>query len=305
VLDTTDMMALEDAYDADGPAAVAAFRAAGALVFVPHTESRELDYLRGLGMDGVEIFNTHATVAPDIRTEYLGLPSDFLGDLLLFTRGGGPPPDLAFIAFFAENTPSVQKWDELLSEGQRIMGIAGNDAHENALPQILPDGERADSFRRMMRWSSNVILVNERSLAGVREALLAARGYVAFEAFGTPIGFDFHAEEPDGTTAEAGGAIATGATLTVTRPSLPAGHPQDPPPLVRLRILRAAPGGAVEVAAGEGETLTHVATDPGAYRAEARITPEHFRPYLSARLAERLLREQPWVYSNAIHVQAP
>ena len=98
-----------------------------------------------------------------------------------------------------------------------------------------------------------------------------------------------------------GGETAVGAVLRVTRPGLPEGFPSDPPPALSVHLLRAAEGGAVEVASGAGPTLEHVAALPGAYRVEVRMVPEHARPYLG-RFADELVREVVWVYSNPIHV---
>jgi hypothetical protein len=92
-----------------------------------------------------------------------------------------------------------------------------------------------------------------------------------------------------------------GATLRVTRPHLPDGFPSDPPPVVRMRILRSSADGAEEVAAGDGETLELATTEPGAYRAEVRMIPEHARPALGVK-ADALIREVVWVYSNPIFV---
>ena len=290
---------LSAAYDADGPDAVTTFRDAGALVLVPHTESRDIAYLRTLGMDGIEIYNVHANLDPDIRTEHLGLDGfDFVTDLLAFTDARSSlASDLAFLAFFEQNQNDLGKWDTLLAEGMRVPGLAGSDAHENTFPDPMPDGERTDSYRRILRWFSNHVLVTETGLAAIEEAVGAGRFYVAFEAFGSPVGFSFTAGD---TTM--GGTAAVGATLTVARPGLPADHPRTPEPEVRMRILRAAAGGATEVATGSGESLTFTTTEPGAYRAEVYITPEHARPYLG-RSADALIREVIWVYSNPIYVE--
>ncbi len=297
--DPADPEALESTYDADGPDAVTTFREAGALVLVPHTESRPLDHLRTLGMDGIEIYNVHANLAPDIREEHLGLDGwGFATHLLAFTdRRSTLASDLVFLAFFEENQNDLGKWDSLLAEGLRVPGLAGSDAHENTFPDPMPDGERADSYRRVLRWFSNHVLVPEVTLGAIREAIAAGRYYVAFEAFGSPVGFTFTAGD-----VHMGDTAAAGAELVVTRPSLPDDHPQEPAPAVRIRILRAEAGGAVEVAAGEGTELRHVADTPGAYRAEVRILPEHARPYLG-RLDDELLRELVWVYSNPIYVE--
>jgi hypothetical protein len=118
------------------------------------------------------------------------------------------------------------------------------------------------------------------------------------------VGFDFVAEEASGATHEMGEFAPPGATLRVTRPSLSPDVPDAALALVSMRIVKSAAGGGVEVAQGTGETLEFVATEPGAYRAEVRIVPEHTRPYLG-RLADTLIREHAWVYANPIYVGAP
>jgi len=304
-VDTTDPDLLAAAYRADGPSAVAAFHDAGGLVFVAHTEGRPLDYLRTLGMDGIEIYNIHANVDPDIRVEFLGLPAaDFLTNVLAFTSATTRlEPDLAFLAFFSENQNALDKWDALLAEGQQVTGLNGCDAHENTFPQLMKDGERVDSYRRMMRWATLHLRVAEVTLAAQQDALAAGRAYVAFEIFGTPVGFDFFAEESSGATHEMGARAPLGATLRVVRPSLSGDVPDAALAMLSLRIVRSTPTGAVEVAQGNAATLDYVVTEPGAYRAEVRIVPEHARPYLG-RLGDELVKEYLWIYANPVFVGA-
>lgn len=300
--DPSDPDALRALYDGGDAAAIAAFRDAGALIWQAHTESKTLDDLRAWDLDGLELYNLHANVAPDIREDHLGLdPAGFIGPLLEFTRPSlRLPPDLAILAFFEENRPSLDRWDALSSEGLRIAATGGCDAHENALPMELVDGERADSYRRMMYWIQNHLLVDEPTLAGVREALAAGRLYVTSEVFGPPVGFDFVADDA-GTALEMGDVAPVGAVLRVTAPRLPDGWPSDPAPVLTVRLLRASADGAVEVTSGAGD-LEHTVTEPGAYRVEVRMVPEHTRPFLGSR-ADSLIREIPWVYSNPIYVE--
>lgn len=295
---------LESVYDRDGAEAAAAFRAAGALVFYAHTESKTLDQIRASQPDGIEIYNLHANVGPDIRQQYLGLePFSYVPMLLRFTQPRhGLEPDLAILSFVSENEPSLRTWDTLLAEGMRLSGVGGCDAHENTFTMRMPDGERGDSFRRMMVWQSQHLLVDGDGRDEALEALARGRSYLAFEVLGTPIGFDFRAESGVSIT-EMGEDIELGARLIVVRPSLPDDFPQAGPPAIRMRIMRAAAGGAIEVASGDGATLEYVAREAGAYRAEVRITPEHARPYLGS-FAGELVRELVWVYSNPIHVGA-
>jgi hypothetical protein len=289
-------------YDADGPEAAARFREAGAVVLYAHTEGHPLEQLRATRPDGIEIYNTHANVDPNIREEQLGL--DRLGyttELFAFVNAANRmEPDLALLSFLSENGNALAKWDTLLSEGERVFGTGGCDAHENTFRMEMPDGERGDSYRRMMSWHTHHLLVRDDSRAEAMAALAAGRLYLTFEVLGTPVGFDFVAIEADGTVREMGDEATVGATLRVVRPTLPEGFPSEPPPAMRLRILRAASGGAIEVASGEGASLEHVITEPGAYRAEVRMLPVHARPYLGRR-ADALVREVPWIYANPIY----
>jgi hypothetical protein len=303
-VDPSDRAALAAAYDASGPEAAARFREAGALVLVAHTEGRSLASLRETAPDGIEIYNTHANIDPDIRETALGLPAfGFLDALTRFSSGGSRlEPDLSFLSFYSENGPAIDAWDTLLSEGMRLVGTGGCDAHENAFPTTMPDGERGDSYRRMMRWHTHHLLVRGTGRSDVLEALGSGRLYLAFEALGTPVGFDFHARRTDGTIIEMGGSARAGDTLRVVRPDLPDGFPREPAPSISLRILRAAPGGAIEVASGTGPSLEHELREAGAYRAEVRIVPEHARPYLG-RSADALIAERVWIYANPIYVE--
>lgn len=302
VIETEDPEALRAAYDANGPEAVAAFREAGAIGWIAHTESKDLESLRTLGLDGLEIYNLHANIDPDIREEHLGLPGlSFAGDLLRFADSrGGLEPDFAILSFLSPNDNALNKWDTLLAEGIRIAGSAGTDAHENALPGLLSDGERGDSYRRMMRWFSNYLLVPERSLPEIKSAVRRGRMYVSFDIFGFPMGFDFFAEHA-GETFEMSDEAPVGATLRVARPELPESFPAEPAPVIEVRLLRAEAGGAVEVASSSEGDVEHIVTSPGVYRAEVRITPHHVGPYLGD-LAERLVRQLPWVYANPIYI---
>jgi hypothetical protein len=301
----TDPAMLADVYHQDGAAAAATFRAAGALVFYAHTESKSLMQIRATQPDGIEIYNTHANIDPHIRPDWLGLGSlDFAPMLLRFTDARNRlAPDLAVLSFLSEARPDLVTWDTLLAEGMHLTGTGGCDAHQNSFPQMMPDGERGDSYRRMMHWHTLHALVDTTDRAGVMDALDRGRLYLTFEVFGTPMDFDFRAESSAaGTIAEMGDTIAVGATLHVVRPSLPAGFPSDPAPTITLRIVRAAAGGGVEVASGSSAELVFTTTEAGVYRAEVHMVPEHARPYLGA-YADDLIQEVPWVYANPIYVE--
>jgi hypothetical protein len=301
---------LSRAYHANDAAGVQRFRAAGALVAIPHVEQRPIEELRTLAPDLVEVYNIHANIDP--RLAPIASPEFNLGQALVnvlrFQRGEGLEPDLAFLAVFAENTNDLGKWARLWSEGRGIPGVAGSDAHENAIPGRLGDGERGDSYRRVFRWFSNHVLVRgEVTRASLMASLAAGRSYVAFEAFGSPVGYDFYARTRDGMTHDMGARVsmAEGPELMMHAPTLhtlPAGAIA---PTVEMRLLRAEGNTWRLVERYTGTALSaelrHSPTMPGAYRAEVRIVPEHARRYLPN--LEGLVREVPWVYGNPIRVE--
>ncbi|HUQ04887.1 MAG TPA: hypothetical protein VM261_20435 [Kofleriaceae bacterium] len=296
-----------DIYNGESVVAITAMRDAGATLWVPHTEQRTTAELMMIAPDGIEIYQLHANLDPDIRAEHLGLPAaGAIQAVAEFadTNPGGPEPDLALLSFLAPNTPSLARWDELLGMGRRVSGSGGTDAHQNALPILLKDGERGDSYRRMLRWFSNVALVSDRADIGqIEYALRNGRMYVAFEIMGTPVGFDVSATA-GATTFELGGTFAptAGATLNVTVPTIHELPADLPAPEIRARIIRVTASGATEVASGAGPTLSTPLDTVGAYRVEVLIKPHHWGPYLRQLGTAYADQELPWIYASPFYV---
>jgi hypothetical protein len=294
-------------YNGDDPAAAAAFRDAGGLVWIPHSEQRTVDHIREIAPHGMEIYQLHANIDPDIRADHLGL--DGYGAIAAVaefadTNPGGPEPDLALISFLSPNTPSIDKWDQLLGEGVKLVGSGGTDAHQNALPIMLRDGERGDSYRRMIRWFSNVVLTaTPNDPAAIEAALAGGRAFLVFEMFGTPVGFDAHAI--GGATGELGDeiAVAAGATLEVTLPTVWQLDPVLPVPVISARIFRLTATGKTMVAEGPGPTLTTPLDQVGAYRVEIHITPHHLGGYLRDLGTARADLDHVWIYASPIYVR--
>jgi len=296
-----------DIYNASTPATVELFRTLGGMTWVAHTEGHDHDLatLRAQQPNGIEIYNLHANIDPNIRADELGLdgPAAIQAVVEFADQSPtGPEPDLALLSFLSENEPAITKWHALLGDGLRVSGSAGTDAHQNALPIEMRDGERGDSYRRMIRWFSNVALVTDPTdPADIEAAIAAGRFFVAFEVFGTPAGFDAVAGD-----VEIGGEIDSfPATLTVTVPEVLGLDPMLPEPAIRARILRIDPdGSATEVAEGAGPTVEATIADDGAvaYRAEVLITPLHLGPYLGTLGPGYAEREQVWIYTNPFYV---
>lgn len=293
-----------EAYGVSSPDSFAQIKAAGGLAWVAHTEGREVAELAPLGLDGLEFYQLHANLDPEIRMMDLGLPADdYLAQVVPFFFGGSAEPDLALAAFLLPNEPSIRALEEL-GQTQRLTISAGTDAHQNVVKQIASDGERGDSYRRMIRWFNNRIRASERTPAAIKAALRAGNNHIVFEAFGTPVGFDFVAEgaEPAEMGAEvslAGGPV----TLRATLPRLDVRSPQgSAAPGLRALLIRAADGSRETLKTWSEGPIEVAAPGPGVYRVEVWITPRHLTPYLGdqASFAEV---ELPWIYSGPIYVR--
>ncbi len=294
-------------YNGTDAAAIAAMRDAGALIWVAHTEQHPTDQLRTIAPDGIELYNLHANIDPDIRADYLGLDGyAAIAAAVEFadTNEGGPEPDLALLSFLTPNTPALTRWNDLLAEGVHVPATAGSDAHENALPVILADGERGDSYRRVLRWFSNITLVTDpEDPAQIEAALAAGRVFAVFEIMGTPEGFDVYATGGSGT-AELGDTAAFDAThLVVHVPTVRGLDPSLPAPEIHATILRAAAGAPEIIATGTGPELDVALPGPGAYRVEVAITPHHLGPYLRDLGPTYADQELPWIYTSAIYLE--
>lgn len=269
--------------------------AAGALVLQAHTEGQDLATLldrQAMGLHGVELFNLHAMVDPNKREQDLGLEAlDYLTAAAPFIQlTTDAEPDLVFLAFYQEQTVSVERWDAL-SAVAPTLGTAGTDAHENALPMLMSDGERVDSFRRMLSWFANYVVVDGDSPAAAEAALRDRQSYVVFDALGVPTGFSIRY----GDQAWAAFGAAPGEELVVECPTLAATSPTDlSEPTITTTVFK----DGVEWATGCGR---HAVTEPGVYRARVDIVPEHLRAALGDQ-AETLVHRYPWIYSQAFVV---
>jgi hypothetical protein len=287
-------------------------RNAGAVVWQAHTEERTVEELAPLGLDGVELYQLHANLDPDAR-ELMGLePFGYLGDVapFFFAEANGiedpPHPDLAPLGFLAPNEPAARVL-EGLGQTQRIGMTAGTDAHQNVFPTDAHDGERIDSYRRMMRWFNNRLRVEPPlSPESARGALRAANNHAVFEVFGTPLNFDFFGER-DGERFEIGAEITRNDTplrLRVILPSLDPRSPRGPSePELRGVLYRADGSGRTIVQEWTEGSIDLAATDPGVYRVEVYIVPLHLEPYLGEVVEEYVTRELLWIQTSPIFVR--
>jgi hypothetical protein len=285
-------------YGSAAPEDIEKLKAAGAVSLLQHTESWSVDQLEQLPIDGFEMYNLHANTLKGA-----GAALELLFNLE--TPEKLPHSDLVFLPLVSEDPEYLDRWSQVLARGVKRVTTMGTDCHRNTFPALLPDGERVDSYRRMMLWFSNHLLVqpnadgsfDDRSL---KDALRAGRLYGAFEAFGYPDGFDFHADAA-GTISEMGAEVmlSDGPKLEATAPSVRGGA--SPSPEIRTVLWRATDTTWSLVTEGT-TSLSHVPTEAGVYRAEVRIRPHHLAKYLASYTG---LSDQEfvWIYSNPIYVR--
>ena len=139
----------------------------------------------------------------------------------------------------------------------------------------------------MLRWMSNIVLTDGDT---TQEALAKGNSYVAFEILGTPSGFSF-------TSANGSkmGSTTTARSLSIGCPTL---HPESPrgleEPEITVRLLK--DGAAFAEGCGAHDV------EPGVYRVEVDMVPQHLRRFLGDD-PEPWIKTYPWILSNAIRVQ--
>jgi hypothetical protein len=291
----------EAVYSASDAAAMNQEKAVGGVVLAQHTEDWSVEQLTTLPFDGFEMYNLHANAILGAGA-ILGLLADATK-----TPEELPYPDLAFLPIVNEDPRYLERWGSVAASGVKRVTTMATDCHQNTFKALLPDGERMDSYRRMMSWFSNHLLVTPNAEGsfddlGLKDALANRRLYGAFEVMGFPVGFDFHGLSA-GKVIEMGSeaSLAEGVTLIVKRPKVQDLDPDATEPEITVKLLRAKTAGWDAVVETTGD-LEQTIVEPGAYRVEVRMKPRHLIAYLSsyADLAEKSF---VWIYSNAIYVK--
>lgn len=277
-------------------AAVRRFQAAGGLVFLQHTEGWSNEEIMTLPIDGIECYNLHQNMMDrmgdvvSMVLEMVNYPDDV------------PVPELSLIAVFEESQADLTRWAHAVAT-RRLPAVVATDAHRNVFNDETYDGERLDSFRRMMRWFSNYVRVPAEQVVDdrvLKNAIAEGRFYSAFDYLGYAVDFDFFADA-SGEKFEMGAAVPSdqGVSLIVRQPSLYRQDPKAPAPVITTLILKAVGDDWELIAENQGDLEIDVTA--GVYRAEVRIVPKHLAPWLG-RDPQRFIRDLPWVYSNPIYV---
>ncbi|PZR09297.1 MAG: hypothetical protein DI536_22205 [Archangium gephyra] len=286
-------------YGSRDDAVLDAYRATlNGVTLVPHAEDWTVDQLIDLHLDGFEIFNLHRNALQNA-----GIAAELIFNYVEKQRFDElPHPDLFLAAFELDDREYMDKWGTVLSRGHQRVTTFGSDCHRNTFPQLMGDGERIDSYRRMMSAFSNHLLVKPKADGtwddrDVKDALRSGRNYGVFEFLGYAEGFDVHAGD-----VELGGTASVGATITATMPTVRQLDPNVTPPALVMKLLRAKEQGWDEVASVTEGTLEYVSTQPGAYRVEVRMVPKHLLGFAGKR-RDFFTKERPWVMSSALYVR--
>ncbi|MBI5609089.1 MAG: hypothetical protein HY902_09425 [Deltaproteobacteria bacterium] len=337
---------------------VTAAKGAGALIVNAHSEQAEVSAKRlvDAGVDAMEIYNIHANFLTVIGGEG-GKPK--LGKVFelehfLGPKEASPWPDLVLMVMLdMQPEAAFTKWHEVLAS-KHVTALVGNDVHRNVKLEaycgpggqfeglckpfadkypnlvklltkggipLMADGDRLDSYKRMLRQISDRVLVSastatDGKVEAFQDALRGGRNWVVFDLLGEPDHFDLVAKSGD-KWIEMGGTAKLGDELWLRTPqrAYPAAwmpwqeadtrNPADPVEVRTLLWRTTADGKPAEVVQeykGFAQAATYKATQAGRYHLEVRMIPRHLRPWLKA-LGQYADVEQRWVVSNPIAVQ--
>lgn len=273
-----------------------------------------------------------------------------LQGLLPFMAGStsGAHPDLAYLRLLPDwPVAGFEKWREV-QRARAVTGVLGSDVHQNVavdpicanpnpvlqaacvaaaeavLPEalaglitggtvVMADGDRLDSFSRVLRWLENRVLIppGELTLAALQDALRRGRSYGLFSVFGAPEGLRFAARDASDALLWIGDAAPGPLTLELRAPTRPAalagGAPftaaQADQAEVRLELWRTdAQGSAlVHELSGLGAADELPVTEPGAYHVEVKLRPRHLTEALGDQV-DLADVEYLWLITNPIRL---
>jgi len=189
----------------------------------------------------------------------------------------------AFLAH-APNTQTLKKWDELLSQGKKIVAVGGVDAHGLSV-RVGPFKRTVYDYAFHYQTINNHLLVPEKLTGQVREdkqiicdAFQSGHCFVGYDLPHPTTGFRFSAQGKDDQVIM-GDEIKLNRSVTL-QVRLPAA--------AECRLLR---NGQIAKIWKDNQFYTYIAFEPGAYRVECYI---HF-----------LGKRRGWIFSNPIYIRSP
>ena len=265
------------AFLADDPQAlINSVREAGGICFIAHPKDPEAPAFKETdisweawdvqGYTGIELWNGLSELKTVVPTKLHGAFYAYFPHFI----GHGPILE------------TVNRWDELLASGRRVVAIGGSDAH--AMHMSMGPLHRVIFPYEFHFRTVNTHLFIPQPLSGdvptdkkmIYDALAAGHCFVAYDLPASTRGFRFNAKGRE-QSAIMGDEIPVkgGVTLQVSLP-----RPAD------IRLIR---DGRVVGTWNESYAYTYIATEPGAYRVEVD------RSYLG--------QKRGWIFSNPIYVR--
>ena len=244
----------------------------GGLVFLGHARGVPDPQYFGM-VHGMEVFN----IADIMREQFLSFPKFMLD---LFTTQQEYHEEL-LLSVIERPSWLLARWDVLTRTGHRLVGIGGNDAHQNL--KLL--GMLVDPYGLVYRILNTHVLVDVHepdlralpSSQAIRAALSRGRCYLAFSLLCDASGFQFYAAD-----ARSGTPVAMMGDVWE--------HMPRPKLVVRLPRV-----GAIEVVKNGipefrtvGSELDYTPSGPGVYRVEAFLKLQR--------------RWRSWIISNPIYL---
>lgn len=178
--------------------------------------------------------------------------------------------------------PTLQKWDALLSAGDKIVGIGGSDAHAFRLHRgplskiIFPYDFHFRTVNTHILTPTPLTGEVEPDMRMIYEALAAGHAFVGYDLPASTRGFRFSAQGREGEATN-GDEISSEGGVTF-RVRLPA--PAECNLLKNGEIIQRWKG---------QEVCSYITTEPGVYRVEV------YRPFWGMR--------RGWIFSNPIYVR--
>ncbi|HZD11530.1 MAG TPA: hypothetical protein VE553_09320, partial [Candidatus Binatia bacterium] len=174
----------------------------------------------------------------------------------------------------------LEKWDELLAQGQRIVVVGNSDAHGTQM-SMGPITRTIFPYEFLFRAVNTHVLTPEPLSGDVEsdremivEAVAAGKGWVAYDMPHRTRGFRFTCQGRNKGTMGDEVTFDAGATLQALAPVK-----------ANIRLIR---HGEIISEVQNEQNLTHMAVEPGAYRVECRITYED--------------KLRGWIFSNPIYL---
>ena len=244
----------------------------GGLVFLGHV--RGVPDTKYFGMvHGMEVFN----IADTMREQYLSFP-EFLIDLLVTQQ---EYHEELLLSVVERPNWLLAQWDMLTRTGYRIVGIGGNDAHQNL--NVL--GMLLDPYELVFRILNTHVLIDEQVLAlpvshfpqAICSALRQGRCYLGFSLLCDASGFQFYAAD-----AQSGTPLAMMGEVWKHLP-----RPQLVVRLPRTGVIEIIKNGVPEIRT-IGSELEYTPSGPGVYRVDVFLKLQR--------------RWRPWIISNPIYL---